>query len=42
MLVELMSERFKYLRGTYEVELDSVSLHKLVLNKQDMEMIYYV
>ena len=42
MLVELMSERFKYLLDTYQVELDSVSLHKLVLNVQDMEMIYYV
>ena len=39
MLVELMSECFKYLLGTYQVKLDSVNLHKLVLNVQDMEMI---
>ena len=41
MAVELMSERYKYLLGTYQVDHHSVSLHMVVRNVQDMEMIYY-
>ena len=41
MLVELMSERFKYLLGTYQVDHDNVCLHKVVLRVQEREMIYY-